>query len=91
MVASAGMTSEARKKIDREILPKYSHLSARTCVRCGNPATKLSVGWISPYCDACADEIGDRERFIPIEKQLGKSEDDTASERIENEKDPDSF
>ena len=79
------------KKIDREIIPKYSHLSARICVRCGKPATKLSAGWISPYCDACADEIGDRERFIHIEKQLGKSEDDTASERIENEKDPDFF
>ena len=25
----------------RDIIPKYEHLSARTCIRCGNPATKV--------------------------------------------------
>ena len=75
----------------REIIPKYEHLSARICIRCGNPATKVSTGWISPYCDACADIIGQYERFIPIEEWLGEHEDDVASERITNEKDPDSL
>lgn len=28
----------------REIIPKYEHLSARTCIRCGNSATKVSTG-----------------------------------------------
>ena len=32
----------------RDIIPKYERLSARTCIRCGNPATKASTGWISP-------------------------------------------
>ena len=41
----------------RDIIPKYEHLSARTCIRCGNPATKVSIGWISPYCDTCAGKI----------------------------------
>lgn len=74
-----------------EIIPKYEHLSARTCVRCRRPATKISTGWISPYCNACADEIGQYESFIPIEEWLGRSEDDVASERIKNEKDPDTL
>ncbi len=40
-----------------EILPKYENLSERTCIRCGKPATRISVGWISPWCDDCAKEI----------------------------------
>lgn len=75
----------------REIIPKYEHLSARICIRCGNPATKVSTGWISPYCDACASNIGKYERFIPIEEWLDDREDDVASERIANEKDPNSL
>lgn len=75
----------------REIIPKYEHLSARTCIRCGNSATKVSTGWISPYCNACADNIGQYKRFIPIEEWLDEREDDVASERITNEKDPDSL
>ena len=70
-----------------EIIPKYEHLSARTCIRCGNPATKVSTGWISPYCDTCAGKISHAERFIPIEEWLSGSGDEVASERIVNEKD----
>lgn len=75
----------------REIIPKYEQLSVKTCIKCGNPATKVSAGWISPYCDACANEIGQYERFIPIEDWLDEGEDDVASERIANEKDPNSL
>lgn len=75
----------------REIIPKYEHLSAKTCIKCGNPATKVSTGWISPYCDTCANEIGQYERFIPIEDWLDEGEDDVASERIASEKDPDAL
>lgn len=75
----------------REIIPKYEHLSAKTCIKCGNPATKVSTGWISPYCDACANKIGQYERFIPIEDWLDEGVDDVASERIANEKDPNSL
>lgn len=77
------------EKMNREIIPKYTGRSKRTCIMCGTPATKISTGWISPYCDACANEIGEYERFIPIEEQLDENEDDAAaSERIVNEKDP---
>lgn len=40
-----------------DIIRKYEQISAKTCVVCGKPATKMSTGWISPYCDDC---IGDK-------------------------------
>ena len=40
------------------IINKYEDLSWRTCIVCGKPATKISKGWISPFCDNC---IGDRQ------------------------------
>ena len=70
-----------------EIIPKYERLSARTCIRCGKPATNASTIWISPYCDTCANKIGQNERFIPIEEWLNESGNEVASERITNEKD----
>lgn len=40
------------------ILDKYEEVSSRTCGICGKPATKISKGWIYPYCDDC---IGDKQ------------------------------
>ena len=40
-----------------DIIRKYEQISAKTCGVCGKPATKMSKGWIYPYCDDC---IGDR-------------------------------
>lgn len=40
-----------------DIIMKYEEISARTCIVCGKPATKISTGWICPYCD---EHIGDR-------------------------------
>ena len=45
-------------EIMREIIPKYEEESLHTCICCGKLATKISKGWISPYCDKC---IGNRE------------------------------
>lgn len=39
------------------IIRKYELLSEKTCCICGAPATKISTGWISPFCDECAKEI----------------------------------
>lgn len=36
-----------------DIIDKYEDLSYHTCCNCGKPATKLSRGWICPYCDDC--------------------------------------
>lgn len=40
----------------QEIISKYEDISYHTCVVCGKPATKLSTGWICPYCDEHAPE-----------------------------------
>lgn len=71
----------------RDIILKYEHLSARTCIRCGNPATKVSTGWISPYCDTCAGKISHAERFISIKEWLDRSSSEVTSKRSLNEKD----
>lgn len=39
------------------IVRKYEELSFHTCCVCGAPATKVSTGWICPFCDECAKEI----------------------------------
>lgn len=44
------------EKIWTEIIPKYQKLSTRTCIKCGKPATKVTLGWISPYCDECCPD-----------------------------------
>jgi hypothetical protein len=46
-----GCTEEGYK-----VIKKYARLSEVTCIRCGQPATKISSGWISPYCDEHFDE-----------------------------------
>lgn len=33
------------------IISKYEDLSWNTCIVCGEPSTKISGGWVSPYCD----------------------------------------
>lgn len=47
-----------------KIISKYENLSRKTCIVCGKPATRITTGWISPYCDDCVGE----ERSIPIEE-----------------------
>lgn len=37
-----------------EIENKYIKQSRKTCCACGAPATKMSTGWILPWCDNCA-------------------------------------
>ena len=54
------------EKISKEIIPKYAKLSALTCIHCGKPATVVSTGWISPYCDDCAEPIKRYEKLKPI-------------------------
>lgn len=53
----------------RNVLNKYERLSERTCIKCGAAATKISDGWISPYCDSCASLLNIKS-FIPIDKYL---------------------
>ena len=47
------------------ILSKYEKKSRYTCIKCGAPATKISRGWISPYCDKCTNS---RTKYEEIKK-----------------------
>lgn len=40
----------------QDVIDKYTELSRKTCICCGRPATKLSCGWIDPFCDKCAEK-----------------------------------
>ena len=51
----------------REIIDKYENISARTCICCGRPATKMSLDWISPFCDKCGEKLSDRVNFKEID------------------------
>lgn len=51
------------------IIHKYEKLSEHTCILCGAPATKISTGWISPWCDECASKI--QEKFVPLNPDKG--------------------
>lgn len=60
-----GTPDSIYKKI-QDIIYKYEEISARTCINCGKPATKISTGWICPFCDKCADKLSDRVKFKEI-------------------------
>ena len=47
-----------------EIIGKYEELSKNTCCQCGKPATKISLGWICPWCDECAEKIGGKFKEV---------------------------
>jgi len=53
-----------------KIEQKYELLSERTCIVCGAPATRMTLGWISPYCDKCCPEHGS----VPIEEYFGEED-----------------
>lgn len=48
-----------------DIIGKYEQISYKICIECGKPATCISTGWISPYCDDC--KKNDRD-YVPITK-----------------------
>ena len=50
-----------------DVIKKYSDLSEVTCIRCGKPAIKHSLGWICPWCDECAEQINGQ--FVEIKKE----------------------
>ena len=61
-----GVPSSINRELN-DIIDKYEELSYRTCIRCGRPATKISLGWISPFCDECAEKLSDRVQFKEID------------------------
>ena len=49
-----------------DIIAKYEAISEHTCIECGKPATRITTGWICPWCDDCAKEIGGQ--FVDIKE-----------------------
>ena len=45
------------------ILNKYEFISRYVCINCGADATRVTLGWISPYCDKCCP---DHEEWLPV-------------------------
>lgn len=39
-----------------DIIKKYQRLSEKVCIRCGEPSTHMTEGWILPLCDECDTE-----------------------------------
>lgn len=52
------------------IINKYEDLSMRTCIQCGAPATRMTTGWISPYCDKCCPSWNS----VPIDEYFKEDE-----------------
>ena len=43
-----------------KIITKYEEKSKYICIHCGAPATKITTGWLSPWCDKCAELLDER-------------------------------
>ena len=61
-----------------KIVQKYEELSEKTCIDCGAPATKISKGWIEPYCDECAENHS-IANFWTLEEYFKEEEDNEDS------------
>lgn len=57
----------APKKVDN-IINYYEEKSRRVCIGCGEPATKITTGWISPWCDECGNKTYDN--LVDIKKWM---------------------
>lgn len=63
------------KKVS-EIINKYEYISMKTCIVCGEPATYISNGWISPYCDK---HIDNKDYATSIDKFYNIDADDDST------------
>lgn len=70
--ASLRLYDNAHKKDSQipSIINKYENLSMRICIRCGAPATRMTTGWVSPYCEKCCPN----ERSVPIDEYFKEDE-----------------
>ena len=58
----------------RKVISKYEEISKYVCKRCGKPATKVTTGWISSYCDECAGKLAKYEYFADINEFYGSDD-----------------
>ena len=52
------------------IINKYEEISKKTCIVCGQPATKIHKNWIGPLCDECVKKAlkNLEKQFISLEE-----------------------
>jgi len=62
-----------------DIIRKYENISAYTCIVCGKPATKITLGWISPFCDDCCLNCGNG-KSMAIEEYYKEEENNGGSD-----------
>lgn len=58
-----------------DVIHKYERLSRYTCGHCGQRATKVSTGWVYPYCDDCAEKLAKYDYFADI-NEFYRGDDD---------------
>jgi hypothetical protein len=39
-----------------QLIRQYEYKTERTCCVCGKMATKITLGWVTPFCDECIPE-----------------------------------
>ena len=61
-----------------DIIRKYENISEWTCVVCGKPATRITTGWISPFCDECCLNCGGN-RSVDIYEYYGEEKENGGS------------
>lgn len=66
----------------KEILAKYEELSKYICGHCGKTATKVTTGWIYPFCDECVKKIHDKS--VDIWEFYGYNSIEEIEEEIQN-------
>lgn len=73
-----------------KIVEKYARISEQTCIRCGKLATRITTGWICPFCDDCLPKghDGQPRPSVPIEEYYtfegrASCEADGSSEKAE--------
>ena len=68
-----------------EIVDKYESLSARTCICCGRPARFITRGWISPYCENCLTEEGQKKAdWLDENGNYIKNPNDKKEDEVQN-------
>ena len=56
-----------------EVVRKYGTMSGLTCIDCGKHATRISFGYILPFCDNCGDNEHHKRDYVPLYKWYKKS------------------
>lgn len=69
----------------KNALTKYEELSYYICGHCGRQATKVSTGWIYPFCDKCAERInGKTEKIENFYNMLEPTVEETINRIVYN-------